>query len=99
MFDTLDYYLVLTSFTSCLFTLRLTINIKHLYLFYSLLIVTDFLKSQPPILIDYNFVNSKKLFYLICNNSKLCISYVSIISLLTVFRTLLTTNFYSYKSK
>ena len=51
MFDTL---LVITLFLLalllvCLLTLRLSINIKHLCLFFhSLPILTDFLKFQPP---------------------------------------------------
>ena len=50
MFDTLDYQLVLTSFTFCLFTYFKIehINIKHLsFFFHSLPILTDFLKFEP----------------------------------------------------
>ena len=51
MFDTI---LIITSFLmaslfDCLLTLRLSINIKHLCLFFhSLPILTDFLKFHPP---------------------------------------------------
>ena len=51
MFDThlIITYLVLTSFTSYLFTLSLSINIKRLSLFFHLLsILTDFSKFRPP---------------------------------------------------
>ena len=64
MFDTLDYYLVLTSFNSRLFlTLRLSINIKHLrYFFHSLPILTDILKFKPPIYFDPPFIKFNKDF-------------------------------------
>ena len=46
MFETLDYYLVLTNFTSCLLlTFRFSINIKYSCLFFhSFPILTDILK-------------------------------------------------------
>ena len=52
MFDTLLIItlFLLASLLVCLLTLRLSINIKHLCLFfYSLPILTDFLKFQPPL--------------------------------------------------
>ena len=51
MFDTLLIItlFLLASLLVCLLTLRLSINIKHLRLFFHLLaILTDFLKFQPP---------------------------------------------------
>ena len=51
MFDTLLIItlFLLASLLVCLLTLRLSINIKHLRLFFhSLPILTDFLKFRPP---------------------------------------------------
>ena len=54
MFDTLTIItlFLLASLLVCLLFLRLSVNIKHICLFFhSLLVLTDFLKFQPPFIL------------------------------------------------
>ena len=63
MFDTLLIItlFLLTSLLVCLLTLRLSINIKHLCLFFhSLPILTDILELRPPIYFELPFIKFNK---------------------------------------